>query len=104
MLTYNYSDAYLAPLITQDREAQAVADIATYGTFTAEWTERLVKVRAYIITCQESQKSSEDLFSTKLASYRKELEQLLPHARAASEAATGAVGQRSIISIPLERA
>lgn len=107
MTTYLYSDAYLAPLVTQDRESRAIADIAAYGTFPADWTERLVRLRAYVIVCLESAKAPDDLFTAKLSAYRKEFDQALPLARAAQDAVNAAAGtttSSSLISIPLERA
>lgn len=105
--TYTYSDAYLAPLVTKDREVRAIADVAAYGTFPADWVERLVRLRAYVLVCLESAKAPDDLFTAKLAAYRKEFEQALPLARAAQDAvneAAGAPASSSLISIPLERA
>lgn len=104
MLTYTYTDAYLAPLVTQDRETRARAEVAAYGTFPADWTERLVRLRAYVITCLESAKAPDDLFATKLAAYRKEFDQQLPLARAAQDALTSDSGLGMIGFIPLERA
>lgn len=104
MLTYTYADAYLAPLVTQDRETRAIAEVAAYGGFPAEWTERLVRLRAYQIVCAESQKAADDLFSAKLATYRKDFELALPQARAAQDALTSGSGLGGILSIPLERA
>ncbi len=103
-LTYSYTDAYLAPLINQDREDRAIADVATYGTFTTAWTERLVRLRAYVIVCLESAKSAEDLFTAKLASYRKEFDTSLAHARAATNASSSSTSMASLVSITLERA
>lgn len=104
MLTYTYADAYLATLVTQDRETRALADVAAYGTFPVDWTERLVRLRAYCIVCAESQQAPDDLFATKLATYRKEFAEALPLAKAAQDAATSASGYGLIASIPLERA
>lgn len=104
MLTYTYVDAYLAPLVTQEREKRAIADVAAYGTFPADWTERLVRLRAYVIVCSESQKSPEDLFTAKLATYRKEFNDALPFAKAAQDATTSNSGLGGVFSIPLERA
>jgi len=104
-LSYAYSDGYLAPLVTQDREDRAVADVATYGTFTDAWTERLVRLRAYILVCVESTKSAEDLFAVKLSHYSKEFSRELAMARAAAtSASSGTTSIASLVSIPLERA
>jgi len=103
-LAHTYTDAYLAPLITPAREARAIADVADLGTLPAPWVARLVVLRAYIITCLESQKGPEDLFTGKLGSYRKEFDSTLAQARAAqSNATSGAGSQGGIFSIRLER-
>lgn len=103
-LAYAYTDAYLAPLVTQDREDRAIADVAAYGTFPTDWTERLVRLRAYVLVCLESTKSPEDLFTSKLSAYRKEFDQALPLAQAAANAASTTPTIASLVSIPLERA
>lgn len=103
MLRYTYSDAYLGPLVTREREDRAVAELAGYGAFPVDWTERLVRLRAYVIVCAESQKSPEDLFSAKLKTYSREFEQGLPHARAAQDALGSRSGLGAVFAIPLER-
>lgn len=103
MLTYTYTDAYLAPLVTQDRETRAIADVAAYGTFPADWIERLVRLRAYVLVCLESAKAADDLFTAKLSSYRKEFAEALPLAKAAQDALTSSSGFGGVYSIPLER-
>jgi hypothetical protein len=89
-LTYTYHDKYLAPLVAAEVETRAAADVATLGTFPAEWVERLTVVRSYVLTCMESQKAPDDLFTAKLAIYRKEFDALLPQARAAAQVAADA--------------
>lgn len=102
-LTYTYTDAYLAPLITDAREARAIAEVAELGALAAPWPARLAVLRAYLITCLESQKSADDLFAAKLSAYRKEFDSALGQARAAqSNTASGAGG--GIFSINLARA
>lgn len=103
-LAYLYYDAYLAPLITQEREDRAIAEVAGYGTFPAEWTERLVRLRAYCIACSESQKAPDDLFATKLKTYSKDFAETLPLARAAQDALTSESGLGTFGSVSLERA
>ncbi len=103
-LKYIYGDAYLSSLVTQERENRAVTDVAAIGTFPVDWTERLVRLRAYIVTCQESQKAPDDLFAAKLATYSKEFTAMLPIARAAQDALTSNTGTGGIFSVPLERA
>jgi hypothetical protein len=71
-LAYAYHDPYLLPLVTEERETRAIADVHAYRTdYPADWLERLTRLRAYVITCQESQKAADDLFGVKLAQYRK---------------------------------
>lgn len=110
-LTQTYTDAYLAPLITQDRETRATAEVAELGALPPAWAARLVVLRAYLITCLESQRAADDTFSAKLSAYRKEWDGTLPQARAAQAAADAAGGTAasgsgggSIFTIPLERA
>lgn len=99
-----YHDAYLAPLVTPEREARALADVDEIATFPAAWRSRLAVVRAYIITATESQRTVDDLFGARVKRYREEWSSLLPLARAAADAESGAKGAGSLISIPLERA
>lgn len=107
-LTYTYSDAYLGRLVTEEREAQAATYVGQLGTFSAYWTEVLVRARTYIQVCLDSSADSSDTFASKLTHYRKELADQLPLARAASIAAdTGdapAGGGASLFTIDLERA
>lgn len=107
-LLYPYADAYLAPLITQAREDQAVVDVGMLGTFPADWTQRLTVYQTYIITCTEAMKSSDDVFSAKLAAYRKMLADALPAARAAQAAVdetagVAPIGGGSIFTVDLQR-
>jgi len=90
-LTYTYHDAHLARLITETREADALADVGLIGTFPADWLERLTVLRAYIQTCMESMKSGDDIYSAKLTEYRREWDTTLAHATAAAEAAGSTV-------------
>lgn len=101
-LIYTYPDAYLSKFCTEAREARAIEDVATDGTFTAAWTERLVILRTYILACLENQADPEDLFTAKLKSYREQYSIDLVKAKAANEV-TESTGF-SIWSIPLERA
>lgn len=109
MTTYTYFDPYLTPLVTPEREARALSDVmAQRGDFPPAWLERLTRLRAYVITCQESQKSAEDLFSVKLAQYQKEHDKMLPMAQVAADAALASTGlvalpMRSFVSIELHR-
>jgi hypothetical protein len=105
-LINTYADAYLAPLVTVEREARAIADVADLGTLPAIWVQRLVILRAYVITCLESQKSPDDLFAAKLAAYRREFEDALKQARIAQSAAAGGTSSSggSFFTVDLERA
>lgn len=107
-LKYPYADAALAPRVTQAREDQAVEEVAVLGTFPDEWVKRLVVLRAYIVTCIESQMSTDDIYAAKLASYRKDFNDALPQARAAQAAAEAAAGKQprggaSFFTIDLQR-
>jgi len=107
--TYLYYDPYLLPLVTAEREARALSDVnAQRADFPAAWLERLVRLRAYVITCQESQKAADDLFSVKINQYQKEFDKTLPLANAAADAVIAAAGltevpMRSFVSIELHR-
>ena len=103
-MTYPYNDAYLAKHCTLDRETRAIADVAIMGDFSAEWTERLVITRTYVIVCQENQASLDDLFTAKLKTYRSEFEKLLPMAKAAADELAGTQSEGGVFSVPLERA
>ena len=108
-LAYTYFDPYLAPLVTEERETRALADVNAYrGDYPAAWLERLTRLRTYLIVCQESQKAADDLFGVKLAQYRKEFDQTLPLANAAADAASAATGNdtgmASFVSVELYRA
>ena len=107
-LRYPYADAYLAPLVTQAREDQANDDVALLGTFPAGWVQRLVVLRSYVITCQESMRQEGDLFTQKLAAYRKDYADALVQAKAAQEAidaasATPPTGGGSFFTVDLQR-
>lgn len=105
-MLYAYPDAYLGRHITPDIEARALADVQVYrAAFPAAWQERLVRLRAYVLACQEGQRTADDLFSVKLAGYKKEFNELLPLACAAADAASAAAPSMvSLVSIELQRA
>jgi hypothetical protein len=92
-LTYFYPDAYLQPLITEPREQRAASDVADLGALPEAWLPRLVVLRAYVITCLESQRTADDLFGVKLTQYRKEFTDALAQARAHQAAADAAAGR-----------
>ena len=97
-----YTDAYLAPRVTPEYEAQAQSDVDAAGTFTEEWTARLKILRVYILICMESTSAPDDTFSTKLSHYRKEYERALVQAKATKADSSGTTAV--LFSIPLERA
>lgn len=85
MTTYAYPDAYLDSFCTTEREARAIEDVtllASGRTLSADWTERLVILQTYILSCLEHQGDPEDLFTAKLKTYREELAIQLPRALA----------------------
>lgn len=109
-LNHTYHDAYLAPIVTEEREARAVDFVADLGTLPAAWVARLQVLRAYVIVCLESNQSGEDLFAVKLRTYQSEFDSALrsaQQAQAAIDAAAGGSGATiggGFMVIPLERA
>lgn len=99
MLTYY--DAYLQPLVTQDYEDRAEADVDALGTFATEWRDRLVVLRVYVLLCLESMSAADDLFAAKLAQYRKEFDATFGKARAATTDSSG--NPLPVLSISWER-
>jgi hypothetical protein len=97
-----YEDAFLSKFCDSLIETRAYAEVDLYGTFTQAWRDRLVVPQAYVLVCLENQASSEDLFSTKLKTYQKDLERLLVHARNATPDSEGLIAP--VFAIPLERA
>lgn len=96
-----YPDAYLAKFCTVDRETRAFDEVDMLGTFTTVWRNRLTVLKTYILACLENQADAEDLFTAKLASYRKEFDAMLAQARAANP---DDAGNTLIFNVPLERA
>jgi hypothetical protein len=82
-LINTYTDGYIATQITNEREARAMADVADLGTLPAAWVTRLTVLRAYVITCLECAKSTDDMWTAKFSSYSKEYTGTLQQARAA---------------------
>ncbi|MBF0256349.1 MAG: hypothetical protein HQL47_07785 [Gammaproteobacteria bacterium] len=77
-----YSDAFLARLVTQAKEDAAAADVAAIATFPDYWRDRLIVLRVYIQICLDAQKGGdEDVYATKLAAYRREWETSLQQAK-----------------------
>ena len=100
MPTLTYPDAYLSRHCTDDRETRALEAVDELGTFAAGWRDRLAVLQCYIIVCLECQADPEDLFTTKLKTYRSEFDRQLAMARAATP---DAAGSAFVFSIPLER-
>lgn len=94
-LVQTYADKYLAPLVTVDIETRATEDVADLGTLPAGWVAKLVVLRAYLITCVESQRTPGDTFEAKLAAYRTEWRDTLAGARKAQAAIDQAAGTSS---------
>lgn len=101
-LANTYNDGYLKSHITEERETRAIAEVAEFGTFAVEWTNRLVILRAYIITCLECQAQPDDLFASKLKNYRAEFDSVLAQARADTDDAEG--NPLPTLTVSLERA
>lgn len=100
-LTLTYYDSYLKPLITEDRETRALADVDALAAFPAEWRDKLGVLRGYVLTCLESNASAEDVFSVKLKQYQKEFDHALAQARAAMNVV--ALIPSLSLFIPIER-
>lgn len=86
-LDVSYNDKYLEPLVTVQREQEAIDYIDSLGTIPAPWRARLIVLRAYIVICNESMKSTDDIFNAKLKTYRQEYAECLNRARDAAERA-----------------
>lgn len=98
-MDYLYRDGYLKDLVTQTNEDDAVASIATYGTFTPTQLEQLVPLRSYVLCCIDNVKAPDDIFATKKKMYEKEFTDALAVAK--TKGASGA--SVSIFSIPISR-
>lgn len=103
-MIHEYRDAYLAPLVTAEREERAIAEVAELGTFPDPHPARLAVVRAYIITCVECSKAPDDMFSSKAKLYRAEWSEKLAQARMAAAAETPSASGGSFFTIPVDRA
>lgn len=101
MTILTYPDAYLAKFCTVDREQRAFAEVDMLGTFATTWRNRLTILKCYVLACLENQADPEDLFTAKLAAYRKEFDSMLAQARAADP---DDAGNALIFNVPLERA
>lgn len=82
MLKYTYTDSFLGRLATEAREQDAFNYIESIAAFTPEWRDRLIILRVYIAICLEAQKGGDDdVYATKLSSYRKEFDGVLSLAK-----------------------
>jgi hypothetical protein len=97
----DYTDQVLSPLVTDEMEEAAMAEVDAIATFPAPWRDRLVILRTYLLACLEYASESDDPFSVKLGQYRAEYDGVLADARAAVAKAAMTTG---LFSIPLERA
>jgi len=106
-LTLDYPDAYLARFCTDEREARAYADVDLLNTgnpFSTQWRDTLARLRCYIIACIENQAAPDDLFTSKLKSYRSEFDSAYGQAVAAADAAADSPNSALFFAIPIERA
>lgn len=106
-VTLTYTDAYLKNRVTVDVESRAIGEIDAIRTFPStpiNWREKLIVLRAYIITCLEQGSSSDDVFSSKLSAYRKEYDSTLASAHAAANAAAPTVPAVSSRTMEIGRA
>ena len=108
-LQLDYPDAYLAKFCIDEREARAFAEVDLLATsagvtFSTDWRNKLALLKTYAIACIENQAAPDDLFSTKLKSYRAEFDATLARAISAAKAAADEVESALIYSVPLERA
>jgi len=105
-LTYTYPDAYLDTRISEEREARAIEEVellAGSRTLSADWTEKLVILQAYILACLEHQGKVDDLFTAKLKTYREEMAIQLPRALAAADEEANATTS-SVYTVEVRRA
>lgn len=88
-IIYSYLDPYLGNLVTEALETEAINDITEiYASFSADWLAKLVPLRAYILLCTRNQTQPDDVYSLKLATYRKEFQAQLDSAKASTTDAT----------------
>lgn len=108
-LINTYADGYLARHVTTEREQRAAEFVAALGTLPTEpydWVRDLTVLRAYIITCMECQAEPDDVFASKLSSYRKDFDAALVRARTAQAQADATAGTTpaALFSVPISRA
>lgn len=102
MTILNYTDPYLEPFCTVDREERAFEHVDTYGEFADVWRNKLATLWCYTLACVENQGSPDDLFASKYKAYLQQFQAMLSQARAATPADDGITS--SVFSVPLERA
>lgn len=102
-MAVTYTDSYLKNY-APDREDDAALFVDTFGTFPEAYRDRLIEIRAYILTCIELKKSGDDLFTAKERSYKDEWETTLAAARLAAVKAATDSPPPPFMSIPIERA
>ncbi len=100
-LLYTYPDEYLKSRITEDREARAISYVDTLGIEDPIDKEKLIILKAYIVTALESSASDDDTFASKYKIYSKEFAEELAKIQAKQREAEG--GSGSILNIPLGR-
>lgn len=97
-----YPDAFLQRFCDDERESRAYVDVDTYGKFSTDYRDKLARVRCYVLACMENQADSEDLFTTKLETYRREFERVLVLAKSETPDIDGLVPP--VFSIEIGRA
>lgn len=106
-LTYIYTDAYLKTRVTEAIEGRAIEEVDAIRQFPetpVDWRGKLIRLRTYVITCEEQGSTNDDVFAFKLATYRKEYESTLANAHAAANAADTTTPGITLLSIDMERA
>ncbi len=101
-MSITYDDKFLGDRVTPDIEQQATTDVAELGEFEDYWRDRLIKLRAYILVCLIHQSEADDIYASKLGSYRKEFNDAERSAKRSQSTTTGK--SPGLISIPVERA
>lgn len=103
-MAVTYTDSYLkADALALAREAQATLEVDALGVFQEANRDRLIEIRAYILTCLESTKAPHDLFELKLRLYRGEFDLALSMARAAAAKASPDTVPPPAFAIQIER-
>ena len=86
MLINAYNDSFLSRHVTDEKENAAYDYVDLMADFTPDWRDRLAVLRVYISICLDAQKGGQDdVYATKLASYRKEFDAVVALAKAAKK-------------------